>query len=596
MACEKKRPTIVEGLFLGLMAAYIACFCYNLKDRWFNPQWATDDSLQQAFPFHAVHYPKIFQGDLIFEMMSHYLAPLHYWLGHIFTWASGNPIMTGHWLMLAQILFCMIPLFLLVRGWTTLVPAAVSVIWLFHTRHVMQRITAGLQRGWAPGLLTLSLYFLMKRSHKGVFFAIFLACVLHPPSALIIIGVYWLVLLMRLVSGETRAWAKQGLVIFLLLHPVYFGLAHHATTKPPHLGTMVTYQEATERPEFWRPDGRFPIVPLSDPWHEIKNFGFQAFTSIFYNPGREIKAAVPYLVVALLALLLLYQIARKRNLIPPELWAYLISCLTTYYLARLFAFKLFIPDRYIQIPFAIFFVSAVPIAMWRLCERQPQKISENSDEDGEAPRSRCPLPRWLCLAFGQLLILAIVFGLSGTGLYGDANFNTSEFKYGHLYPWIRKHTPERALFAGHPDRIELMQLYGRRKALVTTETAHPFYDKYFEEMLRRLKISLRAYYSRDLSELVDLVEPEGVDFFIFQRKDFYPEALQNAKYFQPLQPLVKELTSRHYDNYAYKQLPRQVNLEEFPFMPFRNEESVVVDIERLKQWLAQDRRAIASHN
>jgi hypothetical protein len=189
----------------------------------------------------------------------------------------------------------------------------------------------------------------------------------------------------------------------------------------------------------------------------------------------------------------------------------------------------------------------------------------------------------------------IVFGLSGTGLYGDANFNTPEFKYGHLYPWIRKNTPEKALFAGHPDRIELMQLYGRRKAFVTTETAHPFYDKYFEEMLRRLKISLQTYYSSDLSELVDIVEPEDIDFFIFQRKDFYPEALQNAKYFQPLQPLVKELASRHHDNYAYKQLPRQVNLEEFPFMPFRDEESVVVDIRKLRQWLTQDPSAITSH-
>ena len=107
----------------------------------------------------------------------------------------------------------------------------------------------------------------------------------------------------------------------------------------------------------------------------------------------------------------------------------------------------------------------------------------------------------------------------------------------------------------------------------------------FQEVLRRNEISLRAHYAQDLEELYDLLEPEGIDYFIFNRTRFYPEALAKETYFEPLRGLVESLTARNYMDYAYKLLPRQVDLSLAPFMPFRDDQSVIIDLNKLGKYL-----------
>ena len=128
-------------------------------------------------------------------------------------------------------------------------------------------------------------------------------------------------------------------------------------------------------------------------------------------------------------------------------------------------------------------------------------------------------------------------------------------------------------------------LFGARQAYATTEIAHPFYQNYFKEIKRRITISLKAHYARTLPEVLKLLEPEGIDYFIFSKKRFYPEALKKEKYFAPLDTLIKELTSRHYTDYAYKLLPSKVKLDEAPYMLFKDEQSALIDIKKLREFI-----------
>jgi hypothetical protein len=107
-------------------------------------------------------------------------------------------------------------------------------------------------------------------------------------------------------------------------------------------------------------------------------------------------------------------------------------------------------------------------------------------------------------------------------------------------------------------------------------------------MKRRYIISLRAHYARDWQEFVDLLDPEGIDYFVFSRKRFYPEVLMKERslIFAPLNELAAELTSYDLQEYLYKKLPREVDLEEAPFMLFKDEQSALIDIKVLKEWLA----------
>jgi hypothetical protein len=217
---------------------------------------------------------------------------------------------------------------------------------------------------------------------------------------------------------------------------------------------------------------------------------------------------------------------------------------------------------------AFFLITATAIGVWRLFHRS---------SDYRDTRLKNGWPATLALLF---LGCFVWFG-SGNGLMGDANFNYSRDKRGGVFNWIKNNTAPAAHFAGHPTHIDGLMLFAERRALATTETAHPFYPVYFNEIKRRLELSLKAHYAQDPEEILALLKPEKVDYFIFARKKFYPEMLNKEEYFEPLNSLVQRLASHPPASYAYKKL---AELGE-GVVVFRDDQSVIIDLAALEQAL-----------
>ncbi len=563
--------TLTRTLFFLATCFYGYLFIESLQGRWFDPRWTTDDSLQQAFMFHEVTAPGVFVNDMITDMMVNYLSPIHLWLGTAITYFTQDPMMTGHWIMLIQVGLAVGFLFAAVKQAAGFIPACASVIWLLHTRNIMQRLTAGLQRGWAPALLAAYIYFLYKQNHKAIYFLIGVSWLLHAPSALLISASYGLFLLWKFIQLETRRDFSKTFVTYLLLCPLFALLAFYGTKKPEYLGDMVTYEVAANMPEFSSVNGRFKMTPLWPRWTEISQFGFQAFNTSLTKSSELVESYTPHVAILLLVSLLAIVRRKKEKFQISEIVTFLLAILLTYEASRLFAFKLFVPQRYIQIPMAIFFIAFIPILVWRM---------HVNAKDIKFKRS-------IRGVLGLLVVGLFVYAGSGSGLTGDANFNMPRYIRGDLWNWVSATLPQDAIIAGHPAHIDGVQLFGKRQGYVTNETAHPFYDKYYQEMSRRLDISLRAHYSRDLSEIVTLLEPEGISYFIFKRKAFYPDALSKVTYFSPFDTLVKELASHPAEEYAYKKLPKEVDLERYPFLIYRDDQSAVVDIKKLQEFLSK---------
>ncbi|MDC0358494.1 hypothetical protein OAO01_06730, partial [Oligoflexia bacterium] len=519
----KSRCTVLNVVFALATAVYVFFFWKSVP-RWFHPGWTTDDALQQLYPFHAVLNPELFQGDLVTEVMKGYLAPLHYWLCYVVTWLCGDPIMMGHWVMLLQACSAALFLFLAVQHAAGSVPAFFSVIWLLHTRQIMQRMTAGLPRGWAAAVLVATLYFVLKKSHKATLVVLLLGCLLHPPATMIAALTYGFVLVWGVLWEKSRKLYLKPLVQLVILSPIYIGITFYVVHRPEHVGQMVTYEEAQAMPEFQHPDGRFPFVPLSPVLWDLRVHGFQSFVDRFYNPGRFWKRNVRYVVLAALLLLVLVGIVRKRHTIPVELWCYVLATLAVYFASRLMAFRLYVPNRHLQFPMAIFFIALFSVGVWRAFYlNRGQSMSQPGDRRSfQATNLNCA---WLS-AVALLVLGVFIYIGSGTGLYGDGNFNYARDKKGKVFAWLAEHTPQQALIAGHPTFIDGVMLFGKRRGFITTETAHPFYKGYNAEVQRRLELSLRAHFARDLSELLAVLEPAEVDYFVFERKRFYPWALK----------------------------------------------------------------------
>jgi hypothetical protein len=103
---------------LVLLVFYSYLFVQDVGSFWFNPEWTTDDALQQVYPFHKAIYPDLFKGDLITMVMEGYLAPLHYYLCFSLTYLIGDAIMMSHWVMLIQVLATLVFIFLAVKHYS----------------------------------------------------------------------------------------------------------------------------------------------------------------------------------------------------------------------------------------------------------------------------------------------------------------------------------------------------------------------------------------------------------------------------------------------------------------------------------------------
>jgi hypothetical protein len=585
---EVTAATFVMGL---LLTVYAIAFYQSIGEYWFHPGWTTDDAVQQVYPLHVVKHPGIFEGDLTTEVMKGYLAPAHYWLCYGVTMLTGDPIMMSHWVMLIQVVLTVGFCFVALRAAAGTAPAFFGLVWLLHSRNLMQRITGGLPRGWSPPIFCAFIYFALAGRHYAVLATILLGCLLNPPATMVVAVAYGLLLMWRfaVLSGESRQAYAKKLMTLALAAPIFAVTTLSVVERPESVGQMVTFEEASHMADFARPGGRFPFLPFNPALSEIRQIGFETFVGRFYNPHRFVRAVTPFVVVGFLATLVVIGWRRKRVAIPAEIVTFGIAALTVYMLSRILAFRLYVPNRHLQIPMAIFFIFACTLAAWRALHRGKASVLE---EAGSFKDSRW---RYAWVSMCMLFVWAgLVYAGSNVGLFGAANFNYARDKKGNVFEWLSRNTPESALIAGHPTHLDGVQLFAIRRGYVTTETTHPFYKGYYAEMYRRNEISLRAHYAASLEEVVSILEPEGITHFVFKRADFYPEAMRKVKFFPSYKPLLDTLTSRPEGEYAYRQLPAKVDMTTYPFMPYKDKMSVVIDVQALKTYLQSREAAAAS--
>lgn len=548
---------------LLLFAIYAYFFFHSLADYWFNPLYTTDDGLQQLFPLYEAVYPGSFAGDIIYTSMAAYLAPLHYWISYGITLLTRDPNLTGHWVMLIQFSLAVSFLFFAVLRLSSLPIALFSIWWFLHTQGLIQRMTLGLPRGWAGMLIPVYFYFVFSKNHWGVIITLFVGTLLNPPATFLIAFAYGLFLFYSLFGGEDRSAIKRDFLRFLLIAPFLFGVAYVTLQRPPEIGTMVDLKTARSMFAFSRSIGRFPFLPFKSPFVEFSTVGMQAFVNGRHHAPAFIEQNILFLVGGTFLFLLAYQVRKKVLLFPSELLTFLIAIISVYFLSRTFAFKLYVPDRHLHYPLNLLMIVGFPLAISRLFQ-VPARMGF----------STLDLRSVALLVF----LLAFIFFSGGSGLRGNAYFNIRTDMYGGLYPFIHQNTPQAALIAGHPTHLDGVQLLGLRRGYVTTETAHPFYDRYYAEMLRRLKIVFRAYYSQNAQEFLQALGNEKIDYFVFRNRDFETKSLTRARSDNLLKNWERHLVP-HYPPQSY--FFRRLSLN--PATVYQDSQSTVVDVNKLRE-------------
>lgn len=557
--------SLLGAAFIVCALIYAGMFVRTASGPWFNPRLTNDDAQQQLYPLYRAIDPELFNNDLVTKCMEGYLAPLHYAISYSITLLTADPVMTGHWVMFIQFCLGLLFIFGTVRAYAGYYPAVFSGLWYLHARPLWSRMVGGLPRGWLGPLLLCYLYCVATKRYGAVLLLVVVASLLNPPAAFLICTAHALYLGWQWLANSDRAiWFKRGIAFFVVA-AISGAVTLQIVRRPPEIGQMVTLEQARKMPAFNIRGGRFAFLPFPSSLEQLSGGGSRAFFQNSRFVPESIKPGLFPLTATVVAVFAVMGWRRRINAVPSALIASLIAVVGTYFLARQFAFKLYVPNRYILVPLNLMWMVIFPIAIWKLSERY---------------ESRKPTVN----RFASLFLLGLLLlGVNGFAVRSAPGFDISTETRSGVYRWMETNSAKDAVFAGHPDSLNGVPLFGKRIVYVNSEVAHPFYITYYEEMKRRLNISLRLSYARSWQTFMNVLKDEKIDYFIFTARDYDEKRLNQAKYVQPFSRMVKRLArNRPREQFLFSKLPRQVDPERFPYVVFADSDSAVIDLRKLR--------------
>jgi hypothetical protein len=554
-------PRLDFWLALALSALVIVCAHWRGMA---NPYAINDDVRQQVYWMQRFLDPELYPKDLLNEyarayvpsgVESLYRAAAFFagadW-GHAPAAASGtsflNPVRFSN--ILTGLLFLAQCLLLFVIGRTlggrSHAWALASMGWLMP--FFLDNISGGLARAFASPLLAWFVLACLKSSRADEHLSRLAQAVCIPyiflPCAAAGFGEK------LLASFRNRKKDKSfSLLGLLAVWVVPLGAAYHNASKPQDggFGPLVWLSETAGRPEFG-PDGRLDLVPLPNPFLDLVYFPFERI-GLFLEFGL-ISGII---TLAVLAPIVWYggRAIDWRALcakLRPLVWTG-AAFLAFYIAARLFAFKLFVPDRYVQYPLNLLYAILLSACL-------------------ASAVKRAGLGRAACVG---LIVMAA--GLGALRLKNVALYDYSADA--PLYAAVEAATPKNAMLAGHPELMDNVMTFSRRNAHATFELAHPWSRGYWEQLRPRLDAFFETYYATDKARVARFARQTSVDFLLVDESHFTPEFIAKRPFFEPFGNGIKQMAAGRQGNFtlldenAFPRIPLRPGAFLIDLRPFR---------------------------
>lgn len=499
-------PPAYAPIFDQLLAAVLSDVVFILAhlQALTNRYVVNDDVRQQIFWMQQWLDPELFRGDLLADYARHYVpwgVKGLYWLA---SWLT-DPISFSKFLPGLLFIFLALCLYRIGLklggrrlGWTML-----AVYWLMP--FFLDNLSGGLARGFAAPLLAFFWLCWLEDWPGGMGAALLLQALFIPYIFLVsalAVGLAWL-------AGRTgkttpppfpSRWAHflvlaagAGLVFLM-----DFSYARDG------FGPLVSYAEMVNRPEFYA-RGRYAILPVpSIFWELIAPWEWIA-------PFRDLGSVAGVLTCVIVGALTLLGLARLdwRDLAPrlKPLGYLALAGLLLYFLARLVLLKLFIPDRYLIYTINLAYALALALGLYAALK----------------------VERWPRF----LAVLALV-GAAGLGVWRLYNVGLMDYSvYQPVYAALAA-TPKDVVIAGHPNLMDNVPTFARRRALVTYKLAHPWSQGYWRQIEPRLHDLFAAYYASDPQVVIDFCRQYQVSFLVVDDRHFSRDFLAGGRFFVPM--------------------------------------------------------------
>ncbi|MGC2432913.1 MAG: hypothetical protein WA433_03945 [Desulfobaccales bacterium] len=492
----------VDLLMVGVLSAVV--FFLAHLNAWSNPYVINDDVRQQIFWMQQWLDPQLFRGDLLADYARHYVpwgVQGLYWLA---AWVT-NPISFSKFLPGLLFIFLALCLYRLGLGiggrglaWTM-----VAVYWFMP--FFLDNLAGGLARAFAAPLLAFFWLCWQEERPWGMGAALLLQALFIPYifiTSALAVALAWLA--GRWGSLRPPPFPAQRAHFFLLAAGAALVALMNYSFDASGFGPLVSYAEMVNRPEFYA-GGRYAILPVPSIFWELIN------PWEWIAPFRDLGLLAGIATCVVLAGATLWGLTRValRALAPrlQPLGYLLLAGLAVYCLARIFLLKLFIPDRYL-----IYILNLAYCLILALGLNALLKVEQ--------------WPRTLAV-----LVLAAAVAL---GVWRLWNVGLKDFAvYRPVYAALAA-TPKDAIIAGHPNLMDNVPTFARRRVLVTYKLAHPWSKGLWQKIEPRLEDLFAAYYAADPQEVIAFCRKYQVSFLVVDDRHFTPEFLAGGRFFVPM--------------------------------------------------------------
>ncbi len=494
-----------------------------------NGYWIMDDVRQQVYWMQRWLDPGLFQDDLLTRYAQDYVpwgVQFVYYLGSF----VANPVQFTKTVALILYVATMVFIYGLAKGFGDDFTAVAIVCVCFFFPGFMTKISGGLSQGFAYPLLAAYLYFSSTQKYTAVSWTLLLQSLFNPyifTLCLATHGFYLLhrkiVPLLRTTDSEHVHWFAEFSKLVVSNLPVIAGIAlmllKYLVMQSPEFGDIVTWKDMTGNPEYSELGRTDDLPPPSIFWEFILPWTY------FFPFGHEFPPLFYGCLAAVWIGVVMVFIRQSKGIDTAgfRMFAYLLPASVVLYAISYFVLlRLFIPNRYVEFSFTIFYAVLLGTALSAFLRRR--KI----------------------VKFASPVVLIFIALLGGI-----RNWNVSICDYSRyepLYHFIET-LPKDALIAGHPELMDNIPTFARRKAFVTYELSHPYRKRYWEQIKKRLFDLFDAYYSENPDQVREFAAHYGIDYLIVREEDFpIHTVIHKSLYFEPFGQYIRSLleSRRHF--------------------------------------------------
>jgi hypothetical protein len=525
----------IAGLIAALSLIYGPVLVTHVKHA-MNPFVFNSNVRILIFPFFKYHDPGVFANDY-FSAYILAALPMGYRALYTFGAVLWDPATISKVLPYVLLTLTIGVTAVVARRLSGYFGAFLGAALILSSPIFFDRIAGGLPRAFAFPTLAVAAAALVYGKPRLLASAVCVGAAFYPPAAMVggIALAIWLLLLAKADRGEAAEWCFLRRARLLALTAVFSALILLPTLIAGHTyGRLLSPKDMVEYPEIG-PNGRWGVEDRP-PFGTFPKGALEQARLLFRPVGAPLSKTVQQwakvrnkwtgnsngdvVIEVIIGALLIGSIfvaagdsmGRRLLLLGAAAWV-------GHLVARPLAPYFYFPQRYIEYPVPILLVLLIPAV-------------------GAAIGSQISHRRFVAVAreIGVIaMAVMVLMPFAGRG-NPDKSLQVSVTPQQRgLYAFLEQ-LPKDVLIAGWPDDLDNVPYVSRRQAFLTSELHMPFYKRYTDEMRRRMRAIIAAYFATDRIPLERLRDQFGVTHLIFEQKTLE----KPPEYFEPFSGSIQK--------------------------------------------------------